>query len=670
MPAIITSETGLSAEFDRVELDYNYPEGLDWRPSNDTNSLHRKLRDELFSRASESAGAISNRFDSWNEIDRTLTAYIDLSTSEKAIKSKDNRKPVSIVFPNSYAILETLLSYMVAAFFQDPIFMYEGVDGDDTIGAILLEKIVQLHCHKTKVPLALHTMWRDAFAYGFGVSAPYWKIHKGNKTVKKETGFFSDMKNRFVGNGFEKDTERNVVLFEGNALQNIDPYLSLPDPNFSIHEIQDGEFFGWVEKTNLMDLLSREEANPEEWFNVRYLKGVKRKGTSIYGMDNSGRGDKTVKNSVSYNTSGQRGSAVRTGNKTTPVDIIHMVMKIIPSELGLGKGEYPEKWLFSLASDDIIVRAKPINLDHNNYPIAVAAPDFDGYSSTPVSRMEMLYGLQGTLDWLFNAHIANVRKAVNDRLIYDPYLVNSKDLSKPKPGGLIRMRRPAWGKGVKDAVQQLAITDITREHIADSSFIVNWMQKIGGADEQTLMGATRQGGPERLTKGEFQGTQRAAMNRMERLAMIISWQSMKDIGLMFATHAQQMMTQEEFVKVSGRWQQVLLREYGMGKVTKNRGRIKVSPFDILVNYDVVVKDGSIPGGNFSEVWIRLFETVMKFPELAQEFDSFRIFSHIARNSGAKNVEEFRRIKTEVMDNEDVLRGADKGNIVPIRQYTQ
>ena len=77
-----------------------------------------------------------------------------------------------------------------------------------------------------------------------------------------------------------------------------------------------------------------------------------------------------------------------------------------------------------------MVRAKPLGLSHGMYPIACIAPDFDGYSVAPLSRLEMLQGLQTTVDWLFNSHIANVRKAINDMLIVDPYMLNMKDLQK------------------------------------------------------------------------------------------------------------------------------------------------------------------------------------------------------------------------------------------------
>lgn len=293
------------------------------------------------------------------------------------------------------------------------------------------------------------------------------------------------------------------------------------------------------------------------------------------------------------------------------------------------------------------------------YPIAIAAPDYDGYSISPVSKLETQYGLQHTLNWLFNSHVTNVRKAINDMLIVDPYMINMKDLQNPEPGKLIRMRRPAWGRGVRDAVMQLAVNDVTRQHISDASWIIGWMNNIVGVDE-SMMGSLRQGGPERLTKSEFQGTRQSSMTRLEHMAKVVSMQAMQDIAYFFAAHTQQMMTEDAYVNTIGEWQMRLEKEHGLN--VKNN-RMKVRPQDLLIDYDVVCRDGSIPSPNDANVWVEMFQTVAEHPELNQRFDIVRIFEKIARANGEKNVQEFYRI----VPDEQVMADVEKGNLVPQAQ---
>jgi len=57
--------------------------------------------------------------------------------------------------------------------------------------------------------------------------------------------------------------------------------------------------------------------------------------------------------------------------------------------------------------------------------------------------------------------------------------------------------------------------------------------------------------------------------------------------------------------------------------------------------------------------------------LAQQFDIVKIFKHIARNAGAKNVNEFVRrgggMTTSTMPDEEIANQVQAGNLVPFNQ---
>ena len=647
MPYIVQGEPDYKDTlYENKDYVYEYPNGLDLKPGSD---FHNKLRSKIWQRARESRNEISKRFDSWREIDRTLTIYVEPKDKEKKLKKSDPDKPISIVFPYSYSMLEALLTYMTMAFFQDPMFQYEGVEDDDTIGAMLLELVVKMQCIKSKVPLALHTVLRDAFGYGVGIGIPTWETKYGKKAVRSQIITQSP-----IGDSTLNDVQFvDTMLFEGSGLDNVDPYMWLPDPTVASSNIQDGEFFGWLDRDNFMNLL-REEGTPNSTlFNVKYLKHKNHKKSSL-SIDQSDRLKKS-----GGSTDIHRGMT----NITSPVDVINMYITLIPKDWKLSQVDVPEKWFFSLAADDLIIQCEPAEHHHGMYPAAVASPEYDGYSIAPIGRMEVLKGLQHTLDFLFNSHIANVKKAINDMLIVDPYLVNIKDIEDPEPGGLIRLRRPAWGRGVDKVVQQLAVQDITRANIADSAYITQWMDRISGAD-QSMQGAQRSGGPERLTKGEFQGTRSSAVSRLQRIAMIVGMQFMQDIGTMFAVHTQQYMSQETFVAITGRYSDQLHKTFG-----KDKTRVEVTPYDLAINYDLMVRDGSIPGGNFNESWIELYKIIATDPTLKQEYDTSRIFMYIAQQMGAKNVEDFKRdvnrIQPQVQPDGQVLDQVDAGNLIPV-----
>jgi len=137
MPYIIQGEPSewKSNIYTKDNFDYEYPNGLKLKPD---TPFHNRLRSKIYQRAQESRLEMSKRFDDWRKIDRSLVTYIPLSDYEEKLKTKDETKPVSVVFPYSYSMLEALLTYLSMAFFQDPIFQYEGVEDDDTAGAMLM----------------------------------------------------------------------------------------------------------------------------------------------------------------------------------------------------------------------------------------------------------------------------------------------------------------------------------------------------------------------------------------------------------------------------------------------------------------------------------------------------------------------------------------------------
>lgn len=632
------------------KYDYEYPNKLDLRPNSD---LHKDLVRRLVRYGWESNRIISARRHCWDDMNDKLTAYMPADEKEQRVRRKDKRKPISIVFPYSYAIMETMISYLVAAFFPEPMFRFEGVGPEDVGGALLLQNVINLHVNRMKCALNLHTMFRDATAYGLGVVSPQWAVKTGNRYVKKETGVY-DMEGAFTANGFTRVLEEDVVLFEGNSLCNIDPYCYLPDPNYPIHEPQRGEYVGWVDRSSYMDLLADEmSGNDPDLFNVKYLQHMHRKATVILGTDADKRSERRSRN---YDNTINR-------NISDPVDMFHIYVKLIPSQWKIGDSDRPQKWLFSVAGDSVIIRAKPLGLHHNMFPVAVSAPDFDGYSPVSYSRLEILAGMQTTIDWLFNSHIANVRKAINDVLIVDPFLVNIEDLREPEAGGLVRLRRPAWGKGVENVAKQLAITDITANNMADVALIINYMQQVSGSDNP-MMGNLRQGGPERLSAREFQGTKQGAVSRMERVAKIVGLQGFQDIGYQFAHNTQQLMEEDTYIRTVGEWPQTIQEQF-----KPKNGRVLVTPFDLLVDYDVLTRDGTIPGGNFSDAWVQIFQTIGNSELLIQRFDIVRIFEYIATQLGAKNVAEFRLQQAPpqvtAAPDEGVEREVERGNLIPM-----
>jgi len=659
MPAIITGNSQNSfAHINVRDLAYKYPMGMDLKPG---SALHSKLVTKLTKLTLDSYSVMSKRHKVWNEIDETLKVYIPTSEYEKSVKARDKTKPVSIVVPYSYATLETMMSYMTKAFLTDTVFQYEGSAPRDTVAAKLLELVVNQQVNRFKSVLDMHTSIRDGFTYGFGVSTLNWTEKWGKKPTVREQPNFTSFGSSLPASKVRENV--SALLFEGNEVISIDPYRFLPDPNVAIQNIQDGEYNGWLEFQSLYKLLAS-EANGD-LFNVKYLKEaefVERE--SQFSLDPSRR----ILNR----------SERRTTGSTHYVTITNMYVTLIPKDWGLPvtednpNGEWPEIWLFTMANEAIILRAQPLGLNHGMYPLAITAPDYDGYSVTPLARMEMVGGLQTTLNFLFNSHIANVRKAINDMLIVDPSLVNMVDMENPEPGKLIRLRRSAWGKGVENVVKQLNVNDITRNNMNDASAVIDLMQKALGTSDAT-MGIQRSGG-DRVTATEFGGTQENAISRMDHMARLISRQYLMDLAYFHASHTQQLMSQEVYVKAVGDWQDTLLEEFSASGRSPERA-MKTSPLDIIADFDIIFKDGATATATALEndFWTKSFQSILSSDSLGQ-FDAAKIFQHVARINGAKNVQDFIKkggnIDAAVQPTAQVQGQMQAGNLIPADRLAQ
>jgi len=622
-----------------------YTDGLNLTPG---SKLHERLKDAVLMRARESEQEMKKRHPRWDTIDQQLRAYIPTSTYEEKLKNKDSRKPISIVVPESYATLETFLTYMLAAFGDSPTFKYSGMGPEDRLGAIMLEKIIDQQIQRGRSLLDLYSQWRDGFAYGIGIVGISWEVLTTTHLVQQD-----EYQANPVTGALEVVARNRVpedrIMYEGSKISVVDPRRYLPDPTVNIYRVQEGEYVGWVDTDQYMNLLRQESEDGSAFFNIRYLEGDRTR-TSIYREGDDQRhpdGDSSIKRNAPI--------------QTNKVDLIYMYIDLIPKDWKLGDSDRPEKWLFVLANDSVIVAAHPMNLYHNMFPVAVCAPDFGGHELIPISKLEIMAGFQTFANFIMNSKIEAVRMFLKNRLIIDPKLVNQKDVTSGSP--VIRTRPTNWGRGVQGAAEQLKMTDITGNHMADLSAVMQMSRSTTGAVD-ALQGLQRTSG-ERVSRGEFEATSGAARSRLQKSARIISMQSMQDIALIYAFHTQQFMSEETYVQASGRWEETLRKEYEVMERD-----IKVSPFDLNVMFDVVAHDGSVSGTGDAEGWIEWMRVVGTLPELQQTMDMTRIGIHIARLLGAKDAEEFRRkgdapMQAQIAGDEAVAEQYGLGNLVPL-----
>jgi len=156
---------------------------------------------------------------------------------------------------------------------------------------------------------------------------------------------------------------------------------------------------------------------------------------------------------------------------------------------------------------------------------------------------------------------------------------------------------------------------------------------------------------------------RAALSRLEKIARITSMQAHYDIAYQMAWNTRQLMDEETYYKILGDWDKVLSEEAGV-----DRERVKVSPKDLDIDFDITPHDGTVPGSGDPSTWLEIYKAVAQNPLLAQNLDMVKLFKYGARLAGAKNINDFvlkgGNIQPQIMPDEQVAAQMQQGNIVP------
>lgn len=625
-PNVYGANHNHSSTLSHHHYDYAYPSELDWKPGSE---LHERIRRRIIDRAQESWAVIQDRHADWDRVDNTLKAFIPIDAKEKAIQNKDSRRPVPIVVPITYAIKETLLAHLMAIFSHDGIWQYEARGPEDVGRAALLENLIDAQSKRFKHLLALNTFFEDSISKGIGVMAPVWETKYGLREQIIQDPL----------TGIQQRIPERYVNFEGNRLRNINPRLYLPDPNVPAHDVQDGEYVGWLWRDNANSILEEEAANPGAIFNARYLSHLGDGRSTIFKDKNQEPTQATTRNSK-------------------PVDRIYMYDRIIPAELGLGPSDYPEVWCFQLAGDEVIISAKPLGLHHNMFPLVVGAPDSDGYSTCPIGRLEVTYGLQHVADFLYNSHMASIRKNINGTTVYDPSVINSRDLINDKPFKYVRVRRSMFGQNaIEKGFRHFPSNDSTGNHVNEVGILDQLAAKYAGAVD-SMQGVFAKG--ERRSAEEARITHMSGLGRVEKMARILSEQAIGDCGYMIASHTQQFLSQEQYVNITGRLHDEIIRIYGFeGDIT----RVPVGPADIAnLDADVIIRDGSLPSSAFVQENVQLMQLALSDPEIKAKFDTARWMEELAKNMGIKNISDFR-MKASVLPTPDIEQAVAQGALV-------
>jgi hypothetical protein len=620
---------------------------------------HTAVKKYLLDRLAASETFMSKRYSRWRLNELQFQAYISLAEHEKILKSARNSRSMpeitSLVIPYSYSTIMAVVTYLLQVFAgSDPIFRVNATKGDAMMAQEYMELALKHNTTHTRMVLKIFQFLLDSQVYNLGVMRNLWSVEERFTTLMKPSMMPGPMGMMPNFSGPRIRSREMAVVFEGTNVTNVDPFMFFPDPRVAPVEVsRKGEFVFWRDFTGRHVLEEQQQKGL-----IRYLDDIgDRPKTSQY----SGEGDVPVSNRNSMVKEGGTNPNRRPeGQLEDFVQLDQGSVVVVPSKLGLGDSDAPEKWLFTIANKNQIIQAEPLDLDHGLHPVCVTEPYSMGYSPGGMSMVEMLEPIQEGMSWLLNSHIHNIRGIINNSFILDPNAVDMTSFKDGRPGKLIKLKPSAVGRDVRTVIQQLQMYDATAQHISD----IEVLRRLGdtvSAVNDNLRGVQQAGG--RKTATEVRTATENGASRLVMQARLISAQAMVDQAEQMCVNMQQLTTEPFFMKVVG--------SDGLEKLTQ------IGPENLIGDFNFPVTDGTLPMDKIAllDVWKEIFQIVATNPMLQQMYNLDQIFDFVADLSGARNLDKF---KIQPMpgqmpgmppamggDPNALAEQAQAGNVVPI-----
>ena len=602
------------------------------------NELHIKIRDRLRDFKTMSQRKMADRYTKWEEAENLFMAYVPKSEADRVRdaqrKSSGTQSFTTVTLAYSYAMALTAHTYLTSVFLsRSPIHQFTGRHSLGEAGTQAVEAIMDYQVQVGGQLVPLYIWFMDVTKYGVGVVWNYW-VKERVKAVQyvNEASTFAG----FPLPGTSKKVRKIMEVdgYEGNKIFNVRPYDFYPDPRKAISDFQSGEFCG----RQTWETLSSVRANPE-YFNKEHLERAKAEW------------EKRERGSSQNNlpdTYPMEGFLARNSNTPGTVPLFEIVVNLIPEDWGLegeGTGQL-EKWIFTLAYEEVIIGARPQGCLHNQFPAQVMSYEIDGYSHQTRGLMEILKPLNDVLDWLFNTHFYNVRKNLNGDTVIDPSRVQMRDLLEGGPGRLIRLKPNAYGTDVRTIMQQMATMDVTSRHFNDAEYVAQMMQRIGGVPDN-LMGMVNAGG--RKTATEIRTSTGFGVNRQKTQAEWYSSMGFSRLAEMQLQSTQQYYDQEKQFRIVGEL------------MMQSPKFINVTPENISGFYDYVPVDGTLPVDRFAQanLWKEILMGLAKIPQIGMSYDISGIFAWMAQLAGLKNITQFK-----LAPDQQLMNQIAQGQMVP------
>lgn len=398
----------------------------------------------------------------FRNIDLAYAREQDLSDTQVQAKMAnrygDASKFQNITVPVVMPQVESAVTYQSSVFLTGtPLF---GVvsSAANMDAAMQMETIIDEQAIRGGWVNQLMLVFRDAFKYTFYAAECSWQSI-ALSTLETDATFSTT------------EARPKEIIWSGNVIKRLDPYNTLLDTRVIPSEMHKrGEFAGYTELMSRIELKSFIASLPNKMV------------ANVVPAFESGIGDGAISGdaatakyyvprvnpevsiaSTGVNAPGSidwaawagiAGAAQNIGYKSV-YHVTTLYAKILPSEFvmrGVPGQNTPQIWKFIFVNDTVLIYAERQTNAHGYLPILCGQGTEDGLGYQTKSLARNAEPTQQLSSALWNSLIASRRRAISDRVIYDPSRISEAHINNANPIARIPVRPAAYGKNVQESV--------------------------------------------------------------------------------------------------------------------------------------------------------------------------------------------------------------------------
>jgi hypothetical protein len=322
----------------------------------------------------------------------------------------------------------------------------------------------------------------------------------------------------------------------------------------------------------------------------------------------------------------------------------------MPSDFQL-RGNTPEIYHLIIVNWTHVIFAQRVATPNDYLPVVIMKPQDDMLGLQSQSLVDLSNPFQAMASTLWNSAIQAKRRAVFDRLLYNPRYINKEDIDPNSPVARIPVRNAAQLDNLAKALYQIPFRDDSLSSSLQFGEMIAGMADVATGQNRVDRGQFQRGNKTAL---EFQTTMAGSNSRALLTSIAIEHQFMTPI--------------KEMVKHNALVRQGTASIFD--PVTRNL--VEVNPVELrqaLLQFKVT--DGLLPADKLMspELLTVFLQTAQAIPEVMSEYDIMGMFIYWMRLKGASWLDDFKRDEAGQQQFLSLLRQTQQANSAtdPVQQ---